>query len=134
MGMEIPSRSLGYAHLAILAALVLLAIGRPGRAIRLSVLAVLLAITLALPSLWVGPAWESPPELERFAWGFFLSFVSSLGIPFAGGALAVTVLARREAAPRLSARIGWPVAAYLVGLVVSLPVSFNYALAYPFMR
>ncbi len=134
MGMELPSQSLGYTHLLLLGLLLLLALSRPVAWVRLVVLGGALAGTLLLPARWVGAAWESPPEEMRFAWGFFLSFVSSLGIPFACGAVAVTLLARRSSPPPLRARLGWTLAAYLAGILLSLPVSFNYALAYPLLR
>ncbi len=134
MGLEIPSQSLGYAHLALVALLVGVAAWRPQSWVRLALLGLAFLITVGLPILWVGPAWTESPELHRFAWGFFLAFASSLGIPFASGAIAVTVLARRSDAPSLGARLIWPLAAYLAGLLVSLPVSFNHALAYPLIR
>lgn len=134
MGLEIPSQSLGYAHLAMLVVLLLLALGQPAKGVRLAALGAAFLATLALPVVWVGPAWASPPELQRFAWGFYLSFASSLGIPFACGAAAVTLLAQRQSAPRPRARLGWTGLAYLFGLLASFPVSFNYALAYPLLR
>src|SRR5262245_50127524 len=96
MGLEIPSQSLGYAHVALLGLLAVLAPWRPSRWVRLSVLGVAFLVTLTLPVLWVGPLWAEPPELRRFAWGFYLAFVSSLAIPFAFGAVAVTALAQRS--------------------------------------
>jgi hypothetical protein len=134
MGFEVPSASLGYAHIGLVVILTVLALWRPSSWVRLTGLGVALLITLALPVLWVGPAWTEPPEARRFAWGFFLAFASSLGIPFAFGAFAVTALARRPETPARWARLTWTLAAYVVGLVVSLPVSFNHALAYPFIR
>jgi len=134
MGLETPSQSLAYAHIALVALLTVLVLWRPRAWIRLAVLGVGYLITLSLPVLWVGPVWTEPPELRRFAWSFFLAFASSLGIPYSLGAVAVTILARRPEVPALRARIAWPLAAYLVGLLLSLPVSFNHALAYPFIR
>lgn len=135
MGLEMSSRALGYTHLGILLLLLLLALRRPRPAIGLAALATAFALTLALPVMWVGPAWaEQSPEFRRFAWGFFVAFASSLGLPFATGACAVTILARRDPAPRVAARAGWVLAAYLAGLLASLPVSFNYSLAYLFLR
>lgn len=121
MGLETPSQSLGYTHLVLLASLLLLALRRPATTFRLGTLGLAFIATLAIPVLWVGPAWDSAPELQRFSWGFYLSFVSSLGIPFAGGAIAVTLLARRQPAPSLPARVGWTAVAYLAGLLASFP-------------
>jgi hypothetical protein len=134
MGLELPAQSLGYTHMALVVLLAVLALWRPPSWVRLILLGAAFLMTLALPVLWVGPVWTEPPEARRFAWDFLLAFASSLGIPFAFGAIAVTVLARRPVTPSLWARISWPLAAYVVGLAVSIPVSFNHALAYPLIR
>ncbi len=134
MGLEIPSQSLGYAHLLLMALLGWLALWQPSSRVRLALLAMALLLTLAVPVLWVGPLWTEPPETRHFTWGFYLAFASSLGIPFGFGAIAVTVLARRSSPPSRVARLLWLSAAYLAGLLISIPVSFNHALAYPLIR
>lgn len=134
MGLELPSHSLGYAHLGLLTLLTVLAVWRPSPTVRLTILGAGFLLTLILPVVWVGPAWESPPENRRFAWGFFLTFGLSLAIPYMSGTTAVTLLARRREQPGLASRLLWPITAYLLGLAASFPVSFNYALAYIFLR
>jgi hypothetical protein len=60
--------------------------------------------------------------------------VLSLGIPFGVGAMTVALMARRSPAPRPAASVALPAVAYFLGLLLSYPISFNYALLYGLIR
>ena len=134
IGLEVPSRSLGIAHVALAASLVAVALIRPRTSVRRLALGLGAGLALLLPILWLGPIWSEDGEHRRFVWGFYLTFVLSLGIPFGVGAMTVVFMARSSPSPRTVVSLALPAVAYILGLLLSYPISFNYALLYGLIR
>ena len=134
IGLDIPSQSLGITHVALAGGLAALALARPRAWVLRLALGFGIGVVALLPILWVGPLWPEGPELFKVMADFYIAFFLSLVIPFGAGAVAVVLLARRSSAPRSVLRGVLPLAAYVVGLVASYPVSFNYSLLYGLIR
>jgi hypothetical protein len=133
-GVDAPSQSLGLVHLGLMAGLTCLAVFEPHNRLRNALLGFGLLLTLFFPWLWVRPSLMGPDASPRFVWGFFLTFLLSLALPFAVTTTVVTIVARRPRPVRLAARVGIPIVTYLLAVLASFPVSFNYALFYPLIR
>jgi hypothetical protein len=134
IGLDVPSRSLGYAHTVLGLGLGSLAFLQPRTWLRNLSLGAAFLVTLYLPATWVGPLWDAPAESARFVWGFYLTFAMSLGMPFAAAAIVLTFLARRTQPVSPSKSLFIVLGAYLAGILASFPVSFNYSLLYPLIR
>jgi hypothetical protein len=134
VSLTLSPESLGITHLALAGTLIGLALLRPRTSARHLVVGLGIVLTLLLPFRWVGPLWSAGPEWLAFLLGFYQKLVLSLAIPFGIGAVVVTRLAHCAPPPRSLTAGALIVAAYVLGLVVSYPVSFNYALLYPLLR
>lgn len=134
LALAVAPRSLAVVHLGLAAGLVTLTAMAPRAAVRHTVLGLCLALTLVLPALWVGPAWRDAAAGGRMPWSFYLSFVASLAIPFAVATIASTWVARRPYPTALRWRLAIPLLGYIAGLLLSYPVSYNYALFYLLLR
>jgi hypothetical protein len=134
IGLALSPESLGITHLALAGTLVGLVLLRPRTWVRRLLVVLGIAFTLLLPFLWVGPIWSAGPEWLTFLLGFYQKLALSLAIPFGIGAVVMSRLAHRAPLPRKLVAGAVITATYVLGLMVSYPVSFNYALLYPLLR
>lgn len=133
VGLDVPSRSLGIAHLAIISLLIAAALVT-AQTTRRVILAVGGATVVILPAVWVGPLWSSPDSPAAFALGFYASLCLGLAIPFALAVFSLYLLRFKTTPTGPVGRVVLVCLLYFVGLLASYPVSMNYALLYPLFR
>ena len=134
IGLQVPSRSLGWIHLGLAGLLVSVSLLRPPHWLRTAGFTLASLLTLLLPVAWVGPLWSDPDASHRLAWGFYASLTLSLAIPFGITATVLTLAARRGRPRSWATRLALPLLTYLVSMIASYPVTLNYALLYPLIR
>lgn len=122
------------AHAALGVVLAGAVFARPHTWPRRLLLGIGVATTVLVPAVWVGLPWSPWPARSSVVLGFYLGYFLSLAIPFGLAAMVAILQGRRRSPPRYLGRVWLPLAAYLVGLLVSYPVSYNYALLYPLIR
>jgi hypothetical protein len=125
IGMEMPSRAMGITHLALAGVATMLALLRPTPVLRRTVLGTAVVGIVLVSASWVGPLWTEPPPYLRGAFGFFLGFLVSLGIPFGLAVCGHLFLTRRWPDAGIVPRLGVSLALYAVGLILPFPMSFN---------
>ncbi|HTS90171.1 MAG TPA: hypothetical protein VMG41_16880 [Gemmatimonadales bacterium] len=132
MVLELSSGGLARAHAALLAGLLGLSAARPGPRGRYTGIALGAVVVLVVPILWIGRSATTPRA--PVAWGFYLPLMLSLAMPFLAAAAAILLQGRRAVPASPAVRLGITLAAYLFGLTLSYPVSFNYSLFYFLIR
>ena len=132
MMLDLSSGGLARAHAALLAGLLGLSAVRPGATGRYASVALGAVLALVVPILWIERSATTPRA--PVAWGFYLPLMFSLAIPFVASAGALLLLAGRSVPAPAAVRLGVTLVAYLFGLALSYPVSFNYSLFYFLIR
>ena len=132
MVLELSSGGLARAHAALLTGLLALSAARPGSRLCYAGVTSGAAFVLMIPIVWIGGSRTT--VRAPVAWAFYLPLMLSLAIPFLAAAGAILLRARRAGPASSAHRVGVTLAAYLMGLVLSYPVSFNYSLFYFLIR